>query len=133
MNMAKKSHALPTPARGHPECPKHLRGEARKEWGRITDELDQMGLLTTADRPALALYCQTWARWIECEERVHKEGLLTPAPVTKTPMHNPYLSMANNAHAQIVKLLMEFGLTPNSRSKIKLEPKEESDKGFDLE
>src|SRR4051812_34237177 len=95
--------AEPTPARGRPACPAHIRGEARAEWERITDELDQMGLLTTADRTVIALYCKSWARWVETESKVDEMGLMVAAPKTKVPMHNPYLAMANNAHAQVAK------------------------------
>jgi P27 family predicted phage terminase small subunit len=109
-----------TPAAGHPACPPHIKGEARAEWDRICGELDLLGLLTTADRPALALYCKAWARWIEAEAKVAELGLLVSAPKTKTPMGNPYLSIANKAHEQMLKLLVEYGLTPSARSRMRI-------------
>ena len=115
----------PTPARGHPARPSHVKGEAKKEWDRITDELDQMGLLTTADRPALAMYCITWARWQEAEKEVARMGAIVAAPKTKVPMHNPYLAVANTAAAQCLKLLQEFGLTPAARTKVRVGRSEE--------
>lgn len=47
-----------------PGCPKHLLPEARKEWKRITPELEVLGLVANIDRAALALYCQAWAWWV---------------------------------------------------------------------
>ena len=108
----------PTPARGFPACPRHLDAEAREEWQRICDELDQMGLLTTADRPALAVYCVAWSRWIDCEEKVKELGAVTASPKTGVAQYNPYLTIANAAATQMVKLLQEFGLTPAARTKV---------------
>ena len=50
-----------------PDCPAHLRPEARKEWKRITPELERYGLISKIDRAALALYCQAWA-WMVYHE-----------------------------------------------------------------
>lgn len=119
------------PSAGHPACPPHLKGEARAEWDRITDELDQMGLLTTADRPGLALYCSAWARWIEAEGKVAELGLMVAAPKTKTPMGNPYLSISNKAHEQMLKLLTEYGLTASSRTRIRINRPEDSGEQMD--
>lgn len=51
-----------------PDCPKHLWPEAKKEWKRIGPELEDAGLVAKIDRSALALYCQSWARWVWHEE-----------------------------------------------------------------
>lgn len=47
-----------------PDCPKHLWPEARKEWKRISAELEDAGLVAKVDRSQLALYCQAWARMV---------------------------------------------------------------------
>jgi len=114
----------PTPTRGRPDCPAHITGEARQEWDRITDELDAMGLLTTADRTVIALYSQSWQRWVKAEQKVMEMGELVAAPKTKTPMANPWLSIANKAHEQCHKMLIELGMTPSARSKIKVDKSE---------
>ena len=43
-----------------PPVPAHLTDEAKVEWGRISQELYQLGLLSNIDRAALAMYCQSW-------------------------------------------------------------------------
>ena len=116
-----------------PARPSHITGEARKEWDRITEELDAMGLLTTTDRPALALYCTVWARWRHAEQEIAKLGMIVAAPKTKTPMLNPWLSIANKAHEQMLKLLAEYGLTPQSRHKIKVSKDTDATASDDLE
>lgn len=51
-----------------PDCPKHLWPEARKEWKRISAELEDAGLVARVDRAQLAMYCQAWARMVWHEE-----------------------------------------------------------------
>ncbi|MFO7856529.1 MAG: P27 family phage terminase small subunit, partial [Paracoccaceae bacterium] len=41
-----------------PTCPAHLSPAAREGWKRLVEVLDEMGVLTRADRGALAAYCQ---------------------------------------------------------------------------
>jgi P27 family predicted phage terminase small subunit len=53
-----------------PRCPTHLSDAARKEWRRLATPLHDAGILTLADRAALAAYCQAYARWVEAEERL---------------------------------------------------------------
>ena len=36
--------------------------------------LDEMGLLTRADRAVLTGYCQSWARWMAAELTIAEEG-----------------------------------------------------------
>ena len=55
-----------------PHCPRHLLPEARKEWKRITPELERYGLISKLDRGALSLYCQAWARWVWAEEQLQR-------------------------------------------------------------
>ena len=62
--------AGPTPPDALPRCPVHLDAVARKEWRRLAAPLWKMGVLTVADRAALAAYCQAWSRWVEAEERL---------------------------------------------------------------
>ncbi len=53
----------PQPRLGIPSCPKHLNELARKEWRRITRELNAVGLITNLDRGTLGIiYCPSLAR-----------------------------------------------------------------------
>src|SRR5687768_3708732 len=55
---------------GVPDCPDWLDDEAKAEWARVIPELREMGLLSRADRPALAAYCTAWSRWVQAEAQV---------------------------------------------------------------
>jgi P27 family predicted phage terminase small subunit len=100
-----------------PNCPAHLKGEARKEWKRIGRKLLECGLMTEIDGPALALYCQAWSRWVEAEENLVKYGTVIKSP-SGFPMPSPYLAIANKAMAQMTRVLVEFGMSPSARTRV---------------
>lgn len=50
----------PNPGKGMPDCPTWLLPEAKTEWIRLSEKLNQMGVLTEIDRSAFAAYCQSY-------------------------------------------------------------------------
>lgn len=106
-----------------PVCPPHLQGEARKEWSRVGKKLLAYGLVTDIDRSALAIYCQAWARWVEAEQQLAKYGTVIKSP-NGYPMQSPYLAIANKAMDQMAKILVEFGMSPSSRSRVTVQRQE---------
>jgi P27 family predicted phage terminase small subunit len=106
--------------RGIPECPNHLDEEAKKEWKRISSELVRLNLLTVVDRAALAAYCASWSRWIDADSNVQKFGSVIKSPKSGFPIANPYVGISNRSLTLMHKFLVEFGLTPASRSKIEV-------------
>ena len=46
----------PVPEKGKPDCPEWLLPEAKKEWERLADLMNQMGVLTEVDMAAYAAY-----------------------------------------------------------------------------
>ena len=94
--------------------------EAKAEWFRTCKALKEMGLLSLADRTALAAYCTLYSRWVHAEEQVRKFGAVVKSPVQGLPLKSPYLSVADQALEAMRKFLVEFGLTPSSRSRIRV-------------
>jgi P27 family predicted phage terminase small subunit len=122
-----------------PGCPPHLLPEARKEWRRITPELQRYGLISKLDRGALALYCQAWARWVWAEQQLQRAVALAQAKQAEaeargeiwaggdgytvpTPnghlTYSPHWVIANKAMDQTNKFLADFGLSPSSRGRV---------------
>lgn len=118
----------PKPPVKAPTCPRHIQGEARREWNRITKQLMTLGLLTEVDRAALAAYCQCWARWVQAEEAMrdpeHRMVTLTDSGY---PVVTPWIGVANNAMKQMLRYLTEFGMTPASRSRVTVNKETEVD------
>lgn len=110
----------PVPPEGVPDAPSFLDAEARAEWDRTSEVLAAMGLLTQADRSALAAYCVAYSRWVQAEAQVAKFGTIVKSPEKGFPMKSPYLTVADQALEAMRKLMVEFGLTPSSRSRIRL-------------
>ncbi|WP_367840236.1 phage terminase small subunit P27 family [Paraburkholderia sp. DGU8] len=113
-----------------PDAPRHLNREARKEWKRVSAELEQLGLISRLDRAALALYCQAWGRLVELETAFQKRQELlatqgktsTEAFVDVAPsgyrQQAVEVSLINSLQDQVHKFLQSFGLSPASRSRV---------------
>lgn len=125
------NHNEPKPKKGLPAPPAHLDAEGKREWKRISKELDYMGLLTKSDRAALAAYCMAYARWVKAENKLRKsKDGLTVSTGKGYMIPNPLIGIANTAMKIMHKFLTEFGLTPSSRQSIEMTPKtgKQSDK-----
>lgn len=105
---------------GIPDCPDWLDAEAKAEWYRMAKVLKDMHLLSLADRTALAAYCVAYSRWVEAETQVKKYGMIVKSPHKGFPMKSPYLTVADQAMESMRKFMVEFGLTPSSRSRIRV-------------
>jgi len=107
----------PQPEASIPECPPDLDERAHAEWDRMGKLLFEMGLLTKVDHAAMTAYCQVWSRWREAEANIVKFGAVIVGKLG-LPMVSPYLRIANECLKQMRLYLVEFGMTPASRSRI---------------
>jgi P27 family predicted phage terminase small subunit len=110
-----------------PEPPDHLDDGAKAKFAEMAVLLARHGVMTELDTNALARYVVIWRRWLEAETEVKRRG-----PVVKTSndniIQNPFLAVANKCLAQMAQIESEFGLTPSSRSRIRMaEPAETTD------
>lgn len=107
----------PEPEKKAPRCPSWLEEEAKKEWKRLSKQMEQLGILTQVDMTAFAGYCQAYARWKDAEEFITKHGT-----IVKTPsgywQQVPQVSIAQTYLKIMIKFCEQFGLTPSSRSRI---------------
>lgn len=106
----------PKPAAGA-TAPDWLTPLAAQHWPTVARQLEDSGVLTVMDAPALALYCEAFARWAQATAHVLKHGQVITSP-TGMQKQSPYLLIANKAHDQMAKMLVEFGMTPSSRSRV---------------
>jgi len=108
------------------KCPPNIKGAGRREWKRIAPILTDAGLLTEMDRAQLALYCDAWGRLVEAQRQLAEFGVVLRSP-KGYPIQNPHLAIANKASEQVQKSLVEFGMSPLSRARVKTsKPPEES-------
>lgn len=102
--------------------PAHLNELAKTEYSRKAELLDRLGVFKEGDDVALAAYADAYSRWVNAVEIYNRTG-----PLVKdkrgNPVRNPIIYSLNNAIDQMYKFLVEFGLTPISRSKVRVDDK----------
>jgi P27 family predicted phage terminase small subunit len=111
-----------------PDPPEFLTGYALEEWHRKAPDLHQVGILTVVDDAMLAAYCTAYALWRTAQEQLNRlaeadpttGGLLMKSP-SGYPVHNPLLSIANKARAEMARYAAELGLTPSGRTRVQTE------------
>jgi P27 family predicted phage terminase small subunit len=108
-----------------PDCPAHLAGEARAEWDRVSQLLLEHGMVSHADRGALAMLCSLWGRYVAAELMIEKAAQAAPASAglfvkspNDFPIQSPWLAVSNRSIEQYRSLCAEFGLTPASRVRV---------------
>lgn len=113
------NHAEPTPPPIDLTCPAGLDAYGRQAWRRTAPLLADMGVLTQADADVLALYCDAYSQWRRSSAALRR----------LKPIDDAYRRVAitvEKARDQMRLLAGEFGMTPSSRVRIKVEPKQEA-------
>jgi len=129
-NELKPKYTLPSP-------PSALKGEALREWKRVTKALEPLKMLSKLDRAALAAYCSAYGRWkiatdaLETTSRLGPHGGLLIETTNGNLVQNPIVGIQRRAADDMVKLGSEFGLTPSARSRLKIERPEKEPNPFD--
>jgi P27 family predicted phage terminase small subunit len=111
---------------GFPDCPKHLRGRARAAWEFLAVELGCMDQDRRPDAFALEGACAAYARAVEADGIVARDGALVDNVrmtskgdvVTLGQIPNPAILVSTRAWNQFRQFAVEFGLTPISRTRL---------------
>jgi P27 family predicted phage terminase small subunit len=125
-------------AADEPRMPGHLTRNAKREWKRILPMLLERRSLTEGDATALALYCETYSRWLAAKNEVAESGITIETTVLDkhgaailTRKTNPALRTLENCERSLRSLLLELGLTPRSRERVlPAKAKEEKEEGL---
>ena len=117
----------PQAKRGRPVKPAHIETSevASMQWDELCDTLDELNILTTADRSLLALYCQTYAEWMKLQQHVAEHGA-TIFNDKGNASQSPEAIQVHRYADRLLKMMAELGLTPSSRSRL-VAPKQEQD------
>ena len=133
---------------GMPEIPSGLVGTAKRKFIELAKELSQMKVITTHDTHVLEQIAKEFDLFKQLEKILKKDGLFYHGTRTekqtvddpdgvkervvkvtilesKLKTH-PALTARNQAWTNIMKGLQECGLTPSTRSKLKIVKKEDS-------
>jgi P27 family predicted phage terminase small subunit len=110
----------PQPDVAIPECPQHLEGEARKEYKRISAILAKLKIISEIDMASLAGYCEAWGNYVQASKKVKKEGAVLYSDKGNAYL-NPWKNIQTSEMDRMLRFSAEFGMTPSSRSRIKVE------------
>ena len=120
----------PQPRLGRPTCPAWLSAGGKKEWRRITQQLEELRLLAAIDRAALSAYCQSVAEMELSTAMLEKEGRVIEhrsydkqgRVATSIQRAHPACALQAAAFRNIKQFLAEFGLSPSARTRINAPP-----------
>jgi P27 family predicted phage terminase small subunit len=111
---------------GRPKCPKGLSPEARRQFKLLARQLQERRQITKADGAALTLYCQAFERHREATERLRGEGIVrlytrlnNHGEEVEVEKINIWLQVQEKAERFMLATLMQLGLTPQARHKVK--------------
>lgn len=104
----------PTPETGA-EMPPGLSEEAQAQWPTVSKMLEEAGVLTQMDALALGLYCETYAQWRFATDQVASRPIVKRKGI---PHRSPYFPLVKETQDRLLKIMVEFGMTPASRSKV---------------
>ena len=108
---------------GAPRMPAWLRPAAKRVWKATIPELVKAGTITRVDVAVLAAYCQSFAAWVHCEDRLWKTGgptLIKTEGKKKSTYQNPAVFNVHKYRDATMKLAEKIGLTPTDRARVKL-------------
>ena len=113
----RRNHNEPQVPEGIPACPDHLTQLAKNEWKRICKEMKTLGVLTKIERSAIEQYCTAYGEWRECLKDLEKNGRFITSP-SGVYVENPAGRALRGHGTTCLKALIEFGMTPVSRSRL---------------
>jgi P27 family predicted phage terminase small subunit len=121
----------PKPEPTMPECPDEVKANpvALAKWNTLAPKLHRAGILTELDGDALAAYCTEYSHYIEAETFVRENGsvlvLRDDKGNVKWTQPTPQAAMAMKHLEKMRQLIVEFGMTPSSRTRIHATPQEQ--------
>ena len=105
-----------------PYPPEYLNDDGKREWYAIIKEYNKLGMISKLDLSMLGLYCNEIATYIEMTNKLKDKDRImvfkNPDNSIKYAAQVPYQKIANDALAKALKIAIEFGLTPSSRTRI---------------
>jgi len=126
-NPQRRNHQEPQPSSDCPQCPRDLGVVGRNEWKRICKELEMLGVISLAERPAILRYCHAYQQHHDFERQVKDDGRWQRNFKTGAITEHPASKAARDLVNQMIKLLSSFGMTPTSRTRLAVKEKKEVD------
>lgn len=102
--------------------PAWLSAAGKKQWNHIAPLVEAMRIGSEVDSFSLATLCDSLAQYIEITQRINESGIIITDSATQSVKPNPLFQAQDAAWARVYKMAQQFGLTPASRAKVKVNP-----------
>lgn len=116
----------PMPEKGKPKAPRYLKKMPRYWFEKLSDELDDIGVLTKLDSKALELLVEAYSEYRHHSDVLDKDGYTYKTNEGLIKPH-PAATMKADAWKRAKAMLDSFGMTPSSRTKVSTISKDEVD------
>lgn len=110
-----------------PPPPIWLSKSAKKHWEQLGGKLLSVGLISAVDGDVFALHCSNVAKYGEVEQKLEDLATWTQTTPNGFKMQSALLQIRNRLQELIIKTAREFGMTPASRSAMKIQKPEQGD------
>ena len=125
-NLAALAALEPKPGEASLVAPPMLDGNALEMWTLRAPQLAAMKVFTDADRVTLQRYCIAWELYILAYAELKANGLSAEIGSGRR-VQLPEANLVSRYHADLLQIEREFGLTPSSRTAIRVEHGETKD------
>lgn len=105
------------------KVPSFLQAKGKLMYERACGQLHSLGLLSSVDDTALELLAMAYQEWYQAELMLKREGRVyetVSSNGAKIIKPHPAAAQSADAWRRIRLMLIEFGLTPASRTKLEL-------------
>lgn len=101
--------------------PGELCGESLAEWRRLMPIMRGMRTLSSQELHVLAAYCMAWGRLLEAQRQLNAIGPDNWVTQDEKGVQRktPWIDIADKSSATMLRIAVEFGLTPSARMRIK--------------
>jgi P27 family predicted phage terminase small subunit len=106
-----------------PKVPSHLSTIGKNCFNELCDAMEDMGILASYDRKMIELASDSYSEYREARKVVKEKGMsysTTTQDGSEMFRARPEVAIASDAFKRLRSIIPEFGLTPSSRSKIKV-------------
>ena len=103
----------------------HMSDGAKRFWKKYAPILSTVGVLTEADLPAFRVLAEQWSRWVAAHTLMKKAD-------DDPKLQLAYMRMSDKLETQMLRYMLEFGMTPSGRGKITIagQSDDDEDQGF---
>jgi len=106
--------------------PEDIENDAAEYMTDVLSELENRGILEEVDSAALTMLARNYSMFIKASKQLEIDGLTVLSDRGNIAPH-PLIKVAKDAQTQAMKVMLEFGLTAKSRTKLPKKDNEDTE------